>query len=68
MPATDIIANQGGELAPLSIRIAPELKEMMASFRKETGKRPSEIVTLALTDFFAGYAPIQSVDLTEEDL
>ena len=66
MPATDIIANQGGELSPLSIRIAPELKETMASFRKETGKRPSEIVTLALREFFQDYTPV--VEVETEDI
>ena len=54
MTAQEIIDAQGGTLAPLSIRIAPELKGKMAQFRKATGKRPSEIVAIALTAFFIG--------------
>jgi hypothetical protein len=66
MPATDVLTEMGGELAPLSIRIAPELKALMGAFRKETGKRPSEQVTAALTEYFNGYTP--AVPSLEEDI
>lgn len=55
MPAKDVVVEQGGKLSPLSVKVAPELKDLMSAFRKETGKRPSEIVALALTEFFDGY-------------
>lgn len=66
MKAVDALKEQGGALAPLSVKVAPELKEKMSAFRKQTGKRPSEIVAEALNEYFDGYVPVEDDDLEED--
>lgn len=70
MSAKNIIEQSGGVLAPLSVRVTPELKDKLAAFRKITGKRPSEVVALALNEFFDGadLSGAGSVEIDDEEL
>ena len=49
-----------GKLAGLTVKIAPELKALIADLRKCTGKGISEIVSRALESYFDGYEPSTS--------
>ncbi len=55
--AVDLKAALGeeGKMSSLTVKVAPELKMLIADLRKSTGKGVSEIVGRALESYFDGY-------------
>lgn len=68
MNAVDIMGSLGeeGGLVALNAKVTPEMRDLVYSLKKRSGKQVTQIISLALDAFFEGYEIVETV--SEEDL